>query len=881
MTAKRKAASGNPAQAAAAAFPIVGLGASAGGLAAFEAFFSGMPGDAHPGMAFVLVQHLAPDHKSMLTELIQRTTRMKVLEAVDGVVVQPDCAYIIPPNRNLAFHQGALQVTTPLEGRGPWLPIDSLFRSLAEDLHERAIGIVLSGTGSDGTLGLRAIKGEGGMAMAQNPGSSQYDGMPLSALATGLVDYELPPAEMPAQLMSYVAHAFGHPPQVAPGASPKVARVLAEIFGLLRAQTGHEFSQYKANTILRRIERRLALNRIESLEAYAGFLKQTPSEVEALFRDLLIGVTQFFRDPWAFEVLEEKAVAGIFAGEPTEGGIRVWCPGCSTGEEAYSIAILLQERMEALGKRFKAQVFATDLDMQAITIARSGLYPASIASDLTPERLARFFVREHDGRGYRIRKTIRDLVVFSQQNVIKDPPFSRLDLISCRNLLIYLGSELQKKVISLFHYALRPGGFLFQGTAEAVGDFGELFEGVDRKAKLYRRLVDLTGSHGAAQGRILAPMARGRTAPGAGPATAAPAAKLLRELTERALLEQAGAAGVLVNGQGEVLFLHGRAGAFLELPPGEAGINNILKLARDGLRRELTTCLHRAVGSQATVHCPGLRVRTNEGFCTVDLTISPVAMADRGGPSSALYLVILRDAPAAEGQASLEGQPGLAALRRELQAKDDYLKATNEALELSNQDLKTSNEELQSMNEEFQSTNEELETSKEELQSLNEELSTVNNELQTKVGDLSRANNDMNNLLAGTGVGTVFVDRELRILRFTPAATRIINFIQSDVGRPLGHLVSNLVDYDRLEADLHAVLDSLKPIDAEVRTRDGRWYAMSIQPYRTLENVIEGAVLTFGDITALKGAARALAESEARFQQRAEPEAVAVGVRHD
>jgi two-component system CheB/CheR fusion protein len=875
MTTRRKAATGTPAQGAAAGFPIVGLGASAGGLAAFEAFFSGMPGDAQPGMAFVLVQHLAPDHKSILTELIQRTTRMKVFEAVDGVVVQPNCAYIIPPNRELAFHRGALRVTTPAEDRGQRLPIDGLFRSLAEDQHERAIGIVLSGTGSDGTLGLRAIKGEGGMAMAQNPGSSQYDGMPLSALATGLVDYELPPAEMPAQLMSYVAHAFGHLPRVVPAISPKEARILEEIFGLLRAQTGQDFSQYKANTILRRIERRLALNRIESLEAYAAFLKQTPTEVEVLFRDLLIGVTQFFRDPWAFEVLAEKAVAGLFAGEPSEPGVRVWCPGCSTGEEAYSIAILLQERMETLGNPFKAQVFATDLDEKAITMARAGLYPASIASDLTPARLARFFVREGDGRGYRIHKTIRDLVVFSQQNLIKDPPFSRLDLISCRNLLIYLSPELQKKVIPLFHYALKPGGFLFQGAAETVGDFDELFEAVEQKARLYRSLEDHGGSHRAELSRVLASMARARTAPGAGPA--APAAQRLRELTERALLEQAGAAGVLVNGQGKVLFLHGRAGAFLELPPGEASVNNILKMARDGLRRELTTGLHRAVGSQATVRCPGLRVSTNEGLATVDLTISPVPVGDPGGAPSNLYLVMLRDAPAEEPAAPLTGQPRIAALRRELQAKEAYLKATNEALEHSNEALKTSNEALQSMNEEFQSTNEELETSKEELQSLNEELSTVNNELRTKVGDLSRANNDMNNLLASTGLGTVFVDQELRILRFTPAATRIINLIQSDVGRPLGHLVSKLVDYDRLEADLHAVLDSLKPLDAEVRTRDGRWYAMSIRPYRTLENVVEGAVLSFGDITALKGAARALAESEARFQQRPEPVAASAG----
>ncbi|MEI6310577.1 MAG: chemotaxis protein CheB, partial [bacterium] len=426
-------------------FPIVGIGASAGGLAAFEAFFSGMPADADPGMAFVLVQHLAPDHESILTDLIRRYTRMQVFEVEDGMAVQPNCAYIIPPNRDMAFLNGTLQLMEPSAPRGQRLPIDFFFRSLAQDQHERAICIVLSGTGSDGTQGVRAIKGEGGMVMVQNPASTEYDGMPRSAIGTGLVDYELPPAEMPAQLIVYVAHAFGKPAGMHSFVpAPKAENALKKIFILLRAQTGHDFSQYKPSTVNRRIERRLAVHQIKTMDSYVKYLQQTPAEVEALFRDLLIGVTSFFRDPEAFQVLEQQVIPKLFAGKPSSAVIRIWSPGCSTGEEAYSIAILLAERQEAMKQSFKVQVFATDIDSQAIATARVGLYPAGIAADLSPERLARFFSVETDGNAYRIQKGIRDMLVFSEQDVIKDPPFSKLDLLSCRNLLIYMGGDLQK-----------------------------------------------------------------------------------------------------------------------------------------------------------------------------------------------------------------------------------------------------------------------------------------------------------------------------------------------------------------------------------------------------------------------------------------------------
>src|ERR1041385_507600 len=483
-----------PASHEARGFPIVGIGASAGGLAAFEAFFSGMPADSDPGMAFVLVQHLAPDHKSILSELIKRYTRMEVFEVADGMAVKPNCAYIIPPNRDMAFLNGALQLLEPAAPRGHRLPIDFFFQSLAQDQRERAIGIVLSGTGSDGTQGVRAIKGEGGMAMAQNPKSTEYDGMPTSAIATGLVDYVLPAAEMPAQLIAYIAHAFGKAsPPVSPPA-PRSEDALKKIFLLLRVQTGHDFSQYKQSTIARRIERRMAVHQIERLDEYVRYLQQTPADVEALFRDLLIGVTSFFRDPEAFRAFQEQAIPRLFAGKQKGASIRVWVPGCSTGEEAYSLAMLLQECMEELKQNLKLQVFATDIDRRAIDCARTGIYPSSIAGDISPERIARFFSQEPDGSVYHIQKGIRDSVIFSEQDVIKPPPFSKLDLISCRNLLIYMGEELQKKLIPLFHYALNPGGMLFLGTSETVGEFVDLFTTLDRKSKLYQRREEGSGA---------------------------------------------------------------------------------------------------------------------------------------------------------------------------------------------------------------------------------------------------------------------------------------------------------------------------------------------------------------------------------------------------
>jgi two-component system CheB/CheR fusion protein len=847
-------------------FPVVGIGASAGGLAAFEAFFSGMPPDTDPGMAFVLVQHLAPDHKSILVDLVGRYTRMQVSEVKDGVVVQPNCVYIIPPNRDMAFLNGALHLLEPTALRGQRLPIDFFFRSLAKDQRERAIGIVLSGTGSDGTLGARAIKGEGGIIMAQTPTSTEYDGMLRSAIGTGLVDYELPPAEMPAQLIAYAAHAFGKIHTYGTVPTPKAESALKKIFVLLRDQTGHDFSQYKPSTLHRRIERRMTVHKIDTMAGYVKYVQQTPAEVDALFRDLLIGVTNFFRDPQAFQVIEEQVIPKLTAGKPAGGVIRVWSPGCSTGEEAYSFAILLAERQESMKQSFKVQIFATDIDSRAIATARSGLYPTSIASDISPERLARFFTAESDGGAYRIHKGIRDMLIFSEQDVIRQPPFSKIDLISCRNLLIYMGVELQKKLIPLFHYALNPGGFLFLGTSENVGEFGDLFDVVDRKSKLYRRKGDFLTTQRAALAQFLPPVTAVNVAfPRAAgkPAFDAPSQPrvTLRELTEQALLQQVAPAGALVNDQGDILYLYGHTGLYLEPPPGEPGINNILKMAREGLRRELGTALHKAVRTKEIVRCPGLRIKTNSDLTTVNLTIRPVAGSPAAMPETPVYLVVLEEAPPLKpvsGDPAADTDARIAALDQELQAKDSRLQTANEELETSNEELKSFNEEIQSVNEELHSTNEELETSREELQSLNEELSTVNAELVTKLEELSRSNNDMNNLLAGTGIGTVFVDHRLRILRFTPLSSVIINLIPGDVGRPVDHIVSNLVDYDRLAADVQAVLDTLIPKEVEVQTRAGAWYTIRILPYRTLDNVIEGAAISFIDITEIVRARGAL-----------------------
>jgi two-component system CheB/CheR fusion protein len=852
-------------------FPIVGIGASAGGLAAFEAFFSSLPDSPGPGVAFVLVQHLDPTYKSMLTELIGRHTKMPVYEITDGMAVEPNCIYVIPPNNDLLYKDKELHLLEPAQPRGHRMPIDFFLRSLAEEKKEWTIGIILSGTGSDGTLGVRAIKAEGGMVMAQSTESSEYDNMPQSAIATGLVDYILPPKEMPTHLIAYVTRAFGKMPHL----SPRAEDVLKKIFDLVRTHTGHDFSHYKKGTIIRRIERRMVVHDIERIDEFVRYLEQKPAEVEALFKDFLIGVTSFFRNPKAFDALNEEVIPNFFIGKYGGEAIRVWVPGCSTGEEAYSIAILLQEHMEMLRQNINIQIFATDIDARAIELARTGIYPASISVDVSQERLRRFFTQGPDGN-YRIRKSIRDMVIFSEHNLIKDPPFSKLDLISCRNVLIYMDGELQKRLIPIFYYALSPGKFLFLGSSETVNGFTDLFDTLDRKAKLYKSKKDVSKERLPLT--TLFPQQPEPKEPQRLPDKfPVEGRSKLRELTEKILLQYYAPAAVLVNEKGDILYFHGRTGMYLEPAQGEAGMN-ILKMAREGLRYKLTVALHKAVLDKKRMFYFGLQVKTNGDFTTINLALLPLATSPYAAEGPDLVLVTFEEPlkseqkqiekAAAKGaqegidNSAMDVDSRILSLRRELETKDEDLRTSNEELETTIEELKSSNEEMQSINEELQSTNEELETSKAELQSVNEELTTVNAELQNKVTELSQANNDMNNLLAGTGVGTIFVDHQLRIMRFTPEVTRIINLIPTDVGRPIGDLVSKLSGYDRLIEDIREVLDNLTSKIIEVQARDGTWYLTRIKPYRTLENVIQGAVITFTDISELKQTKYLLKESE-------------------
>lgn len=835
-------------------FPVVGIGASAGGLAAFESFFTSIPTDTNTGMAFVLVQHLAPNHESLLRDIIRNYTDMKVFEVEDAMPVQPNCVYVIPPNHDMAILNSTFQLLEPSLPHGHRLPIDFFFHSLAQDQHKRAIAIVLSGTGSDGSKGIASIKANGGIVMAQDLNSCEFDGMPKSAIDTGLVDYVLPPGQMFQQLISSVQHSAKLPSK-SPSLHTSKEDDLHKIFALLRDQTGHDFSQYKPSTVHRRIERRMAVLHIDSLQKYAKYLQHTFSEIDALFSDLLIGVTNFFRDPEAFAFLKTDIIPKMLRLKPAGSTIRIWTTGCSTGEEPYSIAIVLKECMEEIKQNFSVQIFATDIDPKAIAVARAASYPSDISDHVSAERLARFFSPLSDGKGYRIHKDIRDMLVFSEQNVIKDPPFSRLDLLSCRNLLIYMDSQLQKKLIPLFHYALNSEGILFLGSSESVGEFSDLFVTLDQQSKFYQRKeTNHSLQYAIASSKRHSPSANVRLPLPKVAEKNTPQAKLpLRELTEQALLQQCSLTGVLVTELGDILYLHGHTGMYLELPSGEALINNILKMARDGLRRELTTALHKATMSKQIVRATNLQIKVIDRISTVNITIRPLPQSQE----PTLYLVIMEDVPllaAAEHSITTNNQlhdshSPIEELKHELLTQEAFLNAANAKLGTSNEELKSFNEEMQSLNEELQSTNEELETSKEELQSVNEELSTVNAELQTKVSDLSRSNNDMNNLLAGTGIGTIFVDHNLCILRFTPAVTQIIHLILSDLGRPVGHIVSNLIGYDRLVADTQAVLDTLVPKEVEVQTAEKLWYTLRIQPYRTLENVIEGAVISFVDIT--------------------------------
>jgi two-component system, chemotaxis family, CheB/CheR fusion protein len=848
--------------------PVVGIGASAGGLAAFEAFFSGMPADADPGMAFVLVQHLAPDRKSALVDLVGRYTRMEVFEVEDGMVVRPSCVYIIPPGRDLAYASGALHLARPQEPRGARLPIDTFLRSLALGLGDRAIGIVLSGTGKDGTQGIRAIADAGGLTIAQSLDTAEYDSMPRSAIEDGSIDEIMAPSDMFRRVVAHVTQALVEDPRLDSMGDATREAVVREILALVRAETGHDFAGYKRSTINRRIERRMAFRHENALDSYVDYMRRTPEEADALCQDLLIGVTSFFRDPEAFAVLQELAIAKIVARHGPGGAIRAWVPGCATGEEAYSIAILFQEEMEAQ-KRFSAvQVFGTDIDARSIKQARSGAYPPDIAASITPERLARYFVVQPERSGYRVHQTLRDMVLFSEQDVVRDPPFSRLDLLSCRNLLIYMRAELQAGLLSRFHHALVPEGFLFLGNAEAIGRNDHLFGPVDRAAKLFERRHAPAGTPPSTRASALVTSSRSRFGAHV-PGDLAPAGDGLQQLTERALLAATPRAAVLITAAGAILYVHGRTGQYLEPAEGAADFN-VLRMARPGLRRELVTAVRQVLAHDQPVSRGGLRIKGRGNDEDVYVTLEVRRVDPEATPDRPLYLVLLEEAaeatPAgraapgvaggagAEAGAEADADPRVAVLERELQVSEAEARAAVEQFETSITELSSFNEELESLNEELTSVNEKLETSTEELQSVNEELITINAELQATVTDLTRANSDIDNLMSGTGVATVFVDLALRIRLFTPGATAVLNLLATDVGRPLGHVVSNLVGYSRLEEDARAVLDDLVPFEVEVEDRAGAWYLLAIRPYRTLGGVVDGVVLTFTDTSEMRKA---------------------------
>ena len=825
----------------AAALPIVGIGASAGGLEALEQFFRHAP--ANSGMAFVLVQHLDPNHASLLTEILQRTTSMPVVEALDQIPVEPNCVYVIPPNRDMAIFHGKLQLSVPNEPRGQRMPIDAFLRSLAEDQQENAIGIILSGTGTDGTLGLRAILGAGGVTLVQDPATAKYDGMPSSAIQAGYATHVLPVDKMPEALLAG-ARTFTVRTEI-PN-EPKAASGMNRILMQLRTSTGHDFSLYKKSTIGRRIERRMSQHNIEDTDVYARYLKENPAEVHTLFKELLINVTNFFRDAEAFAVLEKDILPQLCKDKPDDYLFRVWVAGCATGEEAYSIAILLRELMDQSHQEFKVQIYSTDLDDDAIAIARAGFYPPNIAQDVTPERLRRFFIKED--AGYRVKKEIREMVVFAIQNVIKDPPFTKLDLLSCRNLMIYLEPELQNRLIPAFHYALKPGGVLFLSPSESIGNHTELFSSLNRKWKFYRATHSITSSR-AAMANVLSWAAE--TAGKASEVTISkPKETNFAELTRRVLVQYFAPASVVTDLKGDILYVHGETGKYLRPAPGQASLN-IVEMAREGLELELRAAIRIAASEGMPTLNREIQVRTNGGFTTVSLSVRPLPDLD---DSQNLLLVSFQDvaSPAIKPGRKRSAKPAELARIEELERDLAYMKeshqATVEEQQASNEELKSTNEEMQSTNEELQSTNEELETSKEELQSVNEELITVNSELQAKIEQLAGMQNDMKNLLDNTHIGTVFLDEHMIIRRFTREATHIYRLVASDVGRPLNDIKSNL-EGEELLTKAQSVLETLVPIEQEVRTHNGAWYLVRIQPYRTLDNIIEGVVLTFTDIS--------------------------------
>jgi two-component system CheB/CheR fusion protein len=830
-----------PTSAAAGTPRIVGLGASAGGLEALQKFLAQVP--AGSGLAYVVVQHMDPTHKAMLGELLQRATAMPVREAAEALRVEPDVVYVIPPNAELTVAGGALHLANPAQPRGLRLPIDLLFSSLAREQGENAIGVVLSGMGADGTLGLQAIKAQGGLTLAQQPASAQFDSMPHSAIVEGCVDIVGPPEELP----GHILRVAGVVPPLQPPAVSDGDRLpaLPAILGLLHAHSKHDLSLYKSSTLQRRVERRMAVHGLATMDDYEAFVRANPQELELLFKELLIGVTAFFRDPAVWQELKEAVLPELLRRRAAAGGpLRAWVAGCSTGEEAYSLAMLCKEVADTLPEAagLAVQIFATDLSADAIAAARQGHYPARIAEDVSAERLARFF-RPHDG-GFLVDKSIREQVLFAQHDVILDPPFTRLDLLACRNLLIYFDASLQRRLVPLFHYSLRAGGVLVLGSSETVGRAQGLFTPLHGKSRLFRR-----GDNAPANGGVDFPVQRRAALPHTDHVN--PPANLppnLQTLADELLLRAHTPAAVLVNEAGDIIYINGRTGRYLEPAAGKANWN-VHVMARPGIRTQLAVALRQAVHEKGSVELHGLK--PDDGLPgTLDLSVAAVQEppALRG-----MVLIVFRDVPAPAGATRRRHRAAAAdpAIGDELNRSREELHALRQEMSASREELQAANEELQSTNEELQSANEELTTSKEEAQSMNEELQTINGELQSKLDDLALAQSDMQNLLNSTDIATLFLDNQLHVRRFTDRITRIIHLREGDIGRPLSDLASTLL-YPDLHADATQTLRTLAFCEKQVPTSDGHWYSVRIMPYRTLANVIQGVVITFVDITAAK-----------------------------
>ncbi|HEX3986076.1 MAG TPA: chemotaxis protein CheB [Acidobacteriaceae bacterium] len=844
-----------PAPAPGATFPIVGIGASAGGLEAFTALLKHL----HPdlGMAYVLIPHLDPQRESAMGQILGRATSMPVVEIEDRMQVQPDHVYVIPPNCELGISQRALHITDREQPRSVTATIDIFFRSLASEHGPNAIGIILSGTASDGTLGLTAIKGEGGITFAQDTRSAKYDSMPASAIAAGCVDFVLPPDEIARELARIRLH-----PYVAGTASliqnddpdEGAGTWMHQIFRMLRRATHVDFSEYKPPTIGRRIQRRMVLHKIEKLPDYVALLHRDRNEVHQLYEDLLINVTSFFRNPEAFEALKQVVYPALLQSRNRTASIRIWVPGCSTGEEAYSHAISLVEFLGDERTEVPIQIFGTDLSDSAVQRARAAVYKESIETDVSPPRLRRFFHKTEGG--YQISKTIRDLCVFSTQNIFSDPPFSRMDLVSCRNVMIYLSQTLQKRVIPIFHYALNPPGFLMIGNTEGLlGAGSDLFEMADKKHKIYRKkLVATPVTFGFSLGPVDHETLHEPPAPPSRPPDTLKAPFELQREADRLLLARYAPPAIVINENLEILQTRGRTGAYLELASGKASLN-LLKMARPGLLFELQSAIDEAKASGAEARRPDLHIEANGNSHSIDLHVLPFRAPVQEQRS---YLVIfepvardLEAAPLQNVQPLAESEREdkdklIAHLRQELAATREYLQSIIEMQEATNEELQSANEEIQSGNEELQSTNEELQTSKEELESANEELHTVNEEMQHRNDLLTQLNNDLTNLLNSINLPMVMVSADLVVRRFTPQAAAILGLAASDVGRPIPRL--NLkVDVRAIEQAMLQVMQEIQPRHVQVQSDDGNWSTLRMNPYRTLDNRIDGVVLTMVD----------------------------------